>query len=376
MAHRQATVSIKVNHESEKNHLRPFPIVQLPPSPGGSRGRLTRQIRIKDLTPAGSTEPSLTFINTYGFAKPLRTRTEFFSELHKPDSLPSVTACTLPFGAGPNIEHPMRLLDEIEKVHIVMRKSASAREEIVFNVCRLPPILSKHHIATQKLVCISSEKYLKAPGKMISGMDYNYHIAFISVVYCPASLKFRVMRPLQLLRSSTMRSIQLEVILVIECSDNSPATRNLIFDDESKTWRASVWFHLCNILKSNKSAEKYDDHYFNEKCKKMDLEVGIADMWGPTFLVKAHGKIPKTAQVYFSPKGWSCHPLVDAAPALSKILWSTGARIVNVNAILQPSDLGQLVQVSDVIYPKVKINKKLMNTAPSRWNPVKKAVLA
>ncbi|AFX75107.1 matrix protein [Achimota virus 1] len=375
MAHRQASVSLKVDPVSEKNHLRPFPIVQVTPDSGNGRGRLMKQIRIKDLTPAGSTEPPITFVNTYGFVKPLRTRSEFFSEFHRPDSSPSITACTLPFGAGPNIDHPMRLLEEIEKCHIVMRKSASLREEVVYTIQKLPPILAYHQIASQKLICVPSEKYLKAPSKMQSGVDYTYCISFLSIVYCPPSLKFRVLRPLQMMRSSTMRSIQIEVLLEVDCDDSSPATRFLIRDEATQKWRASVWFHLCNIIKSHQGGDKYDDHYFNDKCRKMDLEVGIIDMWGPTFLVKAHGRVPKSAKVYFSQKNWACHPLVDAAPALSKILWSVGASIVQVNAILQPSDLNQLAQFSDVIYPKVKINRALAGSPPSKWNPVKKAVL-
>nr|AVH78246.1 matrix protein [Tioman virus] len=373
MALRQATIPINVDTESEKNNLNPFPIVPITKEDGSPTGRLVKQLRIKNLTPRGSTELPLTFINTYGFIKPLMTYTEFYSELHHQSSTPCLTACMIPFGAGPFIENPHRILDECDRVNIVVRKSASVKEEIIFDVRRLPPLFNRHQISGNRLICVPSEKYVKSPGKMIAGTDYAYQIAFVSLTFCPESQKFRVARPLQTIRSPIMRSVQLEVILKIDCAANSPLKRFLIISPDSKDCFASVWFHICNLYRGNKPFKAYDDTYFSQKCRAMQLECGIVDMWGPTLVVKAHGKIPKMARPFFSSKGWSCHAFADAAPTLARALWSVGAQITQVNAILQPSDLHQLVQISDVIWPKVKLDEKIQSYAAAKWNPFKKS---
>ncbi len=367
MAIPQSKISIPVDETSQKNVLNPFPIVQVTKETGVPTGRLVKQLRVKNLTPKGSTEIPLTFVNTYGFIKPLRTYTEFFSELHPQESTPSITACMLPFGAGPYIENPQRLLQDCDRIHIVARKSASLKEEVIFDVRKLTPIFSKHHIAAERVICVSSERYVKSPSKMTAGVDYAYQITFISVTFCPESLKFRVARPIQKLRMPIMRSVQLEIILSIDCAMNSPLRKCLIIEPGKKECKASIWVHICNIYRGKKPFKQYDDQYFIQKCKKMQLECGIVDMWGPTFLVRAHGKIPKLAKPFFSSRGWACHSLSDAAPGISKALWSVGAKIVEVNAILQPSDLHQLVQVSDTIWPKVKLNEKLVDYPKSKW---------
>ncbi|AHH02038.1 matrix protein [Sosuga virus] len=374
MAHRQATIPVHVDHHSEKNHLRAFPIVQADSPEGTEKGRLIKQMRFKDLTPRGSTEPPISFINTYGFIKPLRTREEFFSELHKQSQTPCLTACSIPFGAGPALDHPERLLDEIEKALIVVRKSASTSEECVFEIRKLPPMLTRHQLAGNKILCVPSDKYVKAPGKLTSGVDYAYHIVFISVTLCPPSQKFRVPMPVQSLRAKVMRSVHLEVMLKIDCDPGSPITKNLIYDSENDVWLASIWFHLCNLYKGHKPFKEYDDHHFAAKCRSMKLEVGIVDLWGPTFLVKSHGKIPHAARPFFGKHGWVCHPIMDCAPAICKSLWALSVSIVQVTAVLQASDLSQMVRMTDVIFPKIKVNPDLHGLGKSRWNPVTKIV--
>ncbi|QPF77629.1 matrix protein [Achimota pararubulavirus 3] len=374
MASFMSSIPLPVDLRSEKFHLRPFPIVQAPPDDEKSKGRLLKQLRIKNLVPRGSTEVPITFINSYGFIRPLRTHGEFFSELHRQDTTPCITACMLPFGAGPNLEMPTRLIDDLDKIQINVRKSASFREEIIFDVKRLPLSLSRHHLAKDRILCVSSEKYLKSPGKITSGVDYSYSVTFMSITYCPESLKFRVARPLQTIRAKVMRSVHLEIMLRIDCKSDSPIRKNLITEGMTEGGVVSLWFHICNLYQGKNPLKEYDDTYFTKKCKQMNIECGIVDLWGPTLMVHAHGRIPKMAQPFFNKKGWSCHPFSDAAAGLSKTLWSVGATIVGVNAILQASDLSQLVQFNDIIYPKVKIDKNLADFEPSKWNPLKKVV--
>ncbi|AFX75115.1 matrix protein [Achimota virus 2] len=374
MSSMASSIKLPVDLRSEKYHLHPFPIVQTPSGEDGKGSRLVKQLRIKNLMPRGSTEQPITFLNTYGFVRPMRTHGEFFSEFHRPDTTPCVTACMLPFGAGPFLDNPTRLIDEIDKAHIIIRKSASYREEIIFDIKKLPSMLTQHQLAQDKIICVSSEKFLKSPGKVTSGVDYLYSITFMSITYCPASYKFRVSRPLQIIRAKAMRSVHLEIMMRIECKKDSPLLKNMITTDGSEGGVVSVWFHICNLYKGNNPAKEYDDSYFSKKCKQMDIECGIVDMWGPTLMVHAHGHIPKMAKPFFNRKGWACYPFSDAAAGLSKTLWSVGATIVEVNAILQASDLAQLTHVHDIIYPKVKLSKELVNYQPSKWNPLKKIV--
>ncbi|ADI80726.1 matrix protein [Tuhoko virus 3] len=374
MAGRQATIPVPINFESPKNYLNAFPIVQADPSVSGEAGKLLKQIRFKDLTLRGSTEAPISFVNSYGFIKPLRTREEFFSEMHKPSQAPCLTACCLPFGAGPAIEHPDKIMDDLDKVFIVVRKSASTIEECVFDIRKLPSSLSRHQLAGNRVLCVASDKYIKAPCKLTSGMDYTYNIVFLSITHCPPSQKFRVPMPIQSLRAKVMRSVHLEIMIKVDCDKNSPITKNLIYDPSNDIWMASIWFHLCNFYKGSKPFKEYDDQHFASKCRAMGLEVGLVDFWGPTFLVKAHGKIPHAARPFFGKHGWVCHPMMDCAPAISKSLWALSISILQVNAVLQASDLNQMIRMTDVVFPKVKINPDIAGVQKTRWNPVKKLV--
>ncbi|ADI80712.1 matrix protein [Tuhoko virus 1] len=369
-----ASIPIPVNPDSGKSNLKPFPIIKAPADQSGHTGKIVRQIRIKNLTPKGSTEIPITFMNTYGFIKPIWTHGEFFSEFHRNNSTPSLTACMLPFGTGPFVDNPSKLLGDLEKIQINVKKSASLREEVIFDIKTIPFAFTKFQIGRERIICVSSDRYVKCPGKLTSGVEYSYCIAFISLTFCPESYKFRVARPLQQLRTSYMRAIQLEIIMKIDCAPDSPIKRNLIYDKENDIYIASVWLHLCNILKGKNHFKTYDDTYFANKCRKMQLVCGIADMWGPTIIVHSKGRIPKSAAPYFNSKGWACHPLSEIAPSITKILWSVGATILQVNAVLQPSDISSAAGTSDLIYPKVKINPDLAEERGIKWNPLRKAV--
>nr|AIF74180.1 matrix protein [Bat paramyxovirus] len=372
MSSRQGKIPIPLNDSHEDNTLPAFPIVLTGKDGSNGKGKLAKQLRIKNLMPVGSTESPISFVNTYGFIRPLMTYTDFYSETLPQVQTPCLTACMIPFGAGPNLSDPGQILKEVEKVQIIVRKSASVREEVVFDVRSVPALFSNHWIWNERIICVSSERFVKTPSKLIAGTDYSYSISFVSVTFCPESYKFRVPRPLQRVRAKFMRSVLLEIILELECREDSPLRKQFAVDASSNKCVASLWIHVFNMYKNRKPFRDYDDAYFNTKCKSMNLICGIADIWGPTIIVQARGKIPAMARQYFNHKGWACHPISSSVPNLSKTLWSVGAQIKEVNAVLQASDLTQLVKTNDIISPKIKIQTQANEYPRSIWSPFKK----
>ncbi|ABQ23935.1 matrix protein [Orthorubulavirus mapueraense] len=367
---RHAKIPLGLPDEPEPRTLRAFPLV-MTEGPGG-KGRLMKQLRISKIQSSNIGDHIITFINTYGFVRRNWTYTQFVSERHTASVQPVVTSCMLPFGCGPDIQHPEALIEHLEHCTIKVRKSASLKEEIYFEVQVLPKIFEPYQIAKQNYMCVSSEKYVKAPGKIVAGVDYLYFPTFISLTYCAEEMKFRVAKPIAQARTSFMRSIHLEVILSFACQEDSPIAKSLAKDKETGRFIASVWIHLCNISKNRPITKEYDDKYFAQKILAMKLTVGLVDMWGPTVIVHAEGKIPKSALLFFNKKGKACHPLAEVAPTVAKHAWSVGCTIIEANAIMQESDLKGLGQMDDIVFRKVSLNPEALSLKSSRWNPFTK----
>nr|UCZ51387.1 M [Eptesicus fuscus orthorubulavirus] [Eptesicus fuscus orthorubulavirus] len=372
MAPMQSKIKLHNHAEAHEINLRAFPI-EIETNKEGKK-LLVKQIRVRTLGHADQDSESICFLNSYGFIKEAPKEEEFIREDRPPESKITLTACMLPLGPGPNIRSPNQLLKSAADMKISVRKTAGSREQVIFHVTRAPPILQNFQFIRERYACVSSDKFIKSPGKIRAGPDYCYIITFLSLTYCPISQKFKVPRPLLSFRSTRMRSVHLEVIFKIQCSSDSPLKKGLITDDEKGVPKASVWIHLCNFYKGRNITKTYDEAYFAEKCKKMALSVGISDLWGPTIVVHAEGKIPKAASLFFNSRGWALHPLSDAAPTLAKSLWSIGCEILEVNAILQGSDYSSLLLSSDVLYRKIKIDPHIQTRSSTGWNPFKKTI--
>nr|ALN39194.1 matrix protein [Orthorubulavirus suis]ALN39195.1 matrix protein [Orthorubulavirus suis]ALN39196.1 matrix protein [Orthorubulavirus suis]ALO61984.1 matrix protein [Orthorubulavirus suis]ALO61985.1 matrix protein [Orthorubulavirus suis] len=365
-----AKIPLNQPQNQDTAQLQPFPLVMSEPENG--KRRLLKQLRIKRIPPLSIGDQQITFINTYGFIRASRTFTEFISELHRPGLQPIVTACMLPFGAGPLLDSPEKILEGLDLCEIKVRKSAAVKEEILFEVTALPKIFQGFQISAQPLIKVSSEKYVKAPGKINAGAEYKFYPTFVSLTYCPTTLKFKVARPLATVRAKFMRSIHLEILLIFECKDDAPMAKALIKRDERDGYQASVWVHMCNITKSTQKFKTYDDSYFGQKVLAMKPVIGLVDMWGPTITVHISGKMPKTAAPYFNSRGRSCHPLSEVAPSIAKMAWSNGCRIHQVNAILQESDLSLIPGSDDILFRKVPVDPENINFKSTYWNPFRK----
>nr|QEG03869.1 matrix protein [Human parainfluenza virus 4b] len=372
MAPTQSKVKIHNLAEAHEKVLRAFPIEVEQNSEG--KKLLVKQIRIRTLGHADHSNDSICFLNTYGFIKEAVSQTEFMRAGQRPESKNTLTACMLPFGPGPNVGSPQKMLEYAEDIKIHVRKTAGCKEQIVFSLDRTPQVFRGFQFPRDRYACVPSDKYIKSPGKLVAGPNYCYIITFLSLTFCPSSQKFKVPRPILNFRSTRMRGIHLEIIMKITCSENSPIRKTLITDDPENGPKASVWIHLCNLYKGRNPIKVYDEAYFAEKCKQMLLSVGISDLWGPTIAVHANGKIPKSASLYFNSRGWALHPIADASPTMAKHLWSIGCEIIEVNAILQGSDYSALVDHPDVIYRKIRIDPAKKQYAHSKWNPFKKAI--
>ncbi|UBB42362.1 matrix protein [Wufeng Rhinolophus sinicus rubulavirus 1] len=370
MAPTQSKICIANCAETHEKTLRSFPI-EVDKGPNGEK-LLVKQIRVRTLGHADHASESICFLNSYGFIKEIEKSKEFIREGDGKDNKIIVTACMLPFGAGPNISSPKNLLESMGEVAVNVRKTAGAKEQVIFQLVRASTTLRGFQFTHDRFTCVSSDKFIKSPSKMVAGTNYCYVITFLSLTYCPVSQKFKVPRPILNLRTPRMRSVHLEIILKIMCAADSPIKKTLIVDEAGGDPKASVWIHLCNFYKGRSITKTYDEAYFADKCRRLLLNVGISDLWGPTIVVHARGKIPKAASIYFNQHGWALHPIADAAPALSKQLWSVGCEIIEVNAILQGSDFAGLLDSPDIVHRKIKIDHRRASYPSGKWNPFKK----
>lgn len=369
MAGSQIKIPLPKPSDVESQKLNAFPVIM---SQEG-KGRLMRQIRLRKLLSGDPSDLQITFVNTYGFIRAAPQSSEFISESSPQQNTPVITACMLSFGAGPVLDDPQQMLKALDQADIRVRKTASDKEQILFEINKIPNLFKFHQIASDHLIQASSDKYVKSPAKLTAGVNYIYCATFLSVTICSASLKFRVARPILAARSRLVRSVQMEVLLRVFCKPESPVAKSMLQDPDGEGCIASVWFHLCNLCKGRNKLRSYDENYFAAKCKKMNLAVSIGDMWGPTILVHAGGHIPTTAKPFFNTRGWVCHPIHQSTPSLAKTLWSSGCEIKSASAILQGSDYASLAKTDDIIYSKVKIVKESSSYKGVAWNPFKKS---
>nr|UCZ37259.1 matrix protein [Mumps virus genotype G] len=369
MAGSQIKIPLPKPPDSDSQRLNAFPVIMAQEG----KGRLLRQIRLRKILSGDPSDQQITFVNTYGFIRATPETSEFISESSQQKVTPVVTACMLSFGAGPVLEDPQHMLKALDQTDIRVRKTASDKEQILFEINRIPNLFRHHQISADHLIQASSDKYVKSPAKLIAGVNYIYCVTFLSVTVCSASLKFRVARPLLAARSRLVRAVQMEVLLLVTCKKDSQMAKSMLNDPDGEGCIASVWFHLCNLCKGRNKLRSYDENYFASKCRKMNLTVSIGDMWGPTILVHAGGHIPTTAKPFFNSRGWVCHPIHQSSPSLAKTLWSSGCEIKAASAILQGSDYASLAKTDDIIYSKIKVDKDAANYKGVSWSPFRKS---
>lgn len=364
------SISIPADPTNPRQSIKAFPIVIN--SDGGEKGRLVKQLRTTYLNDLDTHEPLVTFVNTYGFIYEQDRGNTIVGGDQLGKKREAVTAAMVTLGCGPNLPSLGNVLGQLSEFQVIVRKTSSKAEEMVFEIVKYPRIFRGHTLIQKGLVCVSAEKFVKSPGKVQSGRDYLFIPTFLSVTYCPAAIKFQVPGPMLKMRSRYTQSLQLELMIRILCKPDSPLMKVHIPDKEGRGCLVSVWLHVCNIFKSgNKNGSEWQE-YWMRKCANMQLEVSIADMWGPTIIIHARGHIPKSAKLFFGKGGWSCHPLHEVVPSVTKTLWSVGCEITKAKAIIQESSISLLVETTDIISPKVKIPSKHRRFGKSNWGLFKK----
>uniref|UniRef100_A0AAU7E2V3 Matrix protein n=1 Tax=Rousettus bat paramyxovirus TaxID=3141904 RepID=A0AAU7E2V3_9MONO len=364
-------LSLPADPTHPEHTLSPFPIVL--DSADGKSGKLVKQLRVKYLNEANSRYPTITFINTYGFIYARENGDGIVSEHASGLKAGSVTACMMTLGPGPNIQNANRVLQALKDFFVKVRKTSSEKEEIVFDLINVPPVLKKHALCKQgRLVC-SAEKFIKNPSKLVAGEEYLYFPTFVSVTYSPSNLNYLIAKPILRFRSKFIFSIHVEILFRLLCRPDSPLHKTYSPDPEKRGCIASVWLHVGNILKNHKAKGQSLEAYFVQKCLAMQLSVSVADLWGPTIIIKSSGHIPKTTRPFFGKDGYSCHPLHNISPSLTKSLWSVGCEIVKARIILQESDINEMIYRGDLITDKIQIRPKGSHFGASSFNPFRKS---
>nr|AYP70256.1 matrix protein [Human orthorubulavirus 2] len=363
-------ISLPADPTSPSQSLTPFPI-QLD-TKDGKAGKLLKQIRIRYLNEPNSRHTPITFINTYGFVYARDTSGGIHSELSSDLAAGSITACMMTLGPGPNIQNANLVLRSLNEFYVKVKKTSSQREEAVFELINIPTLMREHALCKRKMLVCSAEKFLKNPSKLQAGFEYVYIPTFVSITYSPRNLNYQVARPILKFRSRFVYSIHLELILRLLCKSESPLMKSYNADKTGRGCLASVWIHVCNILKNKSIKQQGRESYFIAKCMSMQLQVSIADLWGPTIIIKSLGHIPKTALPFFSKDGIACHPLQDVSPTLTKSLWSVGCEIESAKLILQESDLNELMGHQDLITDKIAIRSGQRTFERSKFSPFKK----
>ncbi|ACN72642.1 matrix protein [avian paramyxovirus 7] len=359
------SLGLYVDESDPACSLLAFPIIMQTTSEG--KKVLQPQVRINRLGSISIEGVRAMFINTYGFIEERPTeRTGFFQPGEK-NQQQVVTAGMLTLGQIRTNIDPDEIGEACLRLKVNAKKSAASEEKIVFSILEKPPALMTAPVVQDGGLIAKAEGSIKCPGKMMSEIHYSFRVMFVSITMLDNQSLYRVPTAISSFKNKALYSIQLEVLLEVDVKPESPQCKFLADQKGKKV--ASVWFHLCNSKKTNASGKPRSLEDMRKKVRDMGIKVSLADLWGPTIIVRATGKMSKYMLGFFSTSGTSCHPVTKSSPDLAKILWSCSSTIIKANAIVQGSVKVDVLTLEDIqVSSAAKINK----SGIGKFNPFKK----
>ncbi|QEQ50565.1 matrix protein [avian paramyxovirus 22] len=358
--------SLYIDESDPACSLLAFPIVMSTNDAG--KKVLQPQIRLNRLGSIRTEGIRAVFVNCFGFIESTGGDEIMFVRAGENTSGSVVTAAMLTLGHLKTDSDLIDLGNACLTLKVSVKKSATTEERIAFTIHSKPPLLATSQVIQDGGLIARAEGAVKCPGKISSYQNYLFRIMFVSLTSLDNEVLYRVPGPVSSFRNRMLYSIQLEVLLEVDVKPENHQCKFLTEKDGKRY--ASVWFHLCNAKKTNAQGKPRTIEAMRQKVKSMGLKIMLADLWGPTIVTRATGKMSKYMIGFFGTNGVACHPITKSSPDVAKILWSCSCSVVKGNAIIQGSARSDVVSFEDI---QVKGAASIEPSRISKYNPFKKS---
>lgn len=337
-------LNLYIDKDSPQVRLLAFPII-MKPKENGIR-ELQPQLRTQYLGDITGGKKSAIFVNCYGFVEDHGGRDSGFSPISEESKGSTVTAACITLGSIEYDSDIKEVAKACYNLQVSVRMSADSTQKVVYTINAKPALLFSSRVVRAGGCVVAAEGAIKCPEKMTSDRLYKFRVMFVSLTFLHRSSLFKVSRTVLSMRNSALIAVQAEVKLGFDLPLDHPMAKYLSKEDGQLF--ATVWVHLCNFKRTDRRGVDRSVENIRNKVRAMGLKLTLCDLWGPTLVCEATGKMSKYALGFFSETKVGCHPIWKCNSTVAKIMWSCTTWIASAKAIIQASSARALLTSEDI----------------------------
>ncbi|AGH32600.1 matrix protein [avian paramyxovirus 12] len=358
-------IGLDVDPSLPSSALLAFPVVLQ--DIGDGKKEITPQFRTQKIDIWSESKGDSVTITTYGFIYGPKGGERISGPISAGGNTEVLSAAMLCLGSVSYSHGLPEIARAALGVVVSCKKSATDTERIIFTVHQASQLLQEAKVISNRYSSVAAIKCLKAPERVTSGISLEYRVTFVSLTVVPRGDVYKVPRPVLRLHSKHVFNISLSVKICIEVQPGHPIAKTLI--KQSDEYFADLFVHVGMISAIDKHGNKLAMERLENKIRRMDMSIGLLDIFGPSIALKVRGKRTKVMTPFFSPRGTACYPISQTAPSIAKILWSNTGTLREARIIIQGGTNKAIATTDDHFVTTTKLAHASKN---GKFNPFKK----
>nr|UNW59193.1 matrix protein [Avian orthoavulavirus 12] len=345
------TISLAVDPALPSSSLLAFPVILQENSDG--KKEITPQFRTQKIDMWSESKGDSVVVTTYGFIYGPKHGERMSGPITTGGNMEVLSAAMLCLGSVRYAHGLPEIARAALGITVSCKKSATDTERIIFTVHQASQIIQEAKVISNRYSSVAAIKCLKAPERVLSGAPLEYRVTFVSLTVVPSGDVYKVPRPVLRLHSKHVFNISLGVKICVEVPPEHPISKTLMKIDGE--YFADLFIHVGMISGLDKHGNKISMDRLEGKIRRMDMTIGLLDIFGPSIAVKARGKRTKVMMPFFSPRGTACYPISQTAPGIAKILWSNTGTLREARVIIQGGTNKAIATTEDHFVSTTKI---------------------